>query len=207
MSHVRITLPDGRIVSSEQHDLTQVLSKALNCAVTLAVTDGGLVTGVQSSMAASWSARSTGYWPDIEDREHRDTVTDFALPAGPFFDSAMVHLLTTDTLNRVRKVYPHWHFESPRFRLHLVVESLGEGKSFAEDAWIGHTLTIGDEVRLHISGFCGRCVMTTLAQGDLPKGLEFCATPVQHHQGNVGVYAAVARGGMIHCGDRVRLED
>ena len=64
VSHVRITLPDGRIVSSEQHDLTQVLSKALNCAVTLAVTDGGRVTGVQSSMAASWSARSEGYWPD-----------------------------------------------------------------------------------------------------------------------------------------------
>ena len=105
VSHVRITLPDGRIVSSEQHDLTQVLSKVLNCAVTLAVTDGGRVTGVQSSMAASWSARSEGYWPDNEDREHRDPVTDFALPAGIFFDSAMVHLLTTDTLNRVRKVY------------------------------------------------------------------------------------------------------
>lgn len=172
MSHVRITLPDGRIVSSEQHDLTQVLSKALNCAVTLAVTDGGRVTGVQSSMAASWSARSEGYWPDIEDREHRDTVTDFALPAGTFFDSAMVHLLTTDTLNRLRKVYPQGRFEAPRFRPNLVAESLGEGKSFAEDAWIGHTLTIGDEVRLHISGSCGRCVMTTLAQGDLPKGTE-----------------------------------
>ena len=119
----------------------------------------------------------------------------------------MVHLLTTDTLNRLRKVYPQGRFEAPRFRPNLVVESLGEGKSFAEDAWIGHTLTIGDEVRLHISGSCGRCVMTTLAQGDLPKGLELCATPVQHRQGNVGVYAAVARGGMIHCGDRVRLED
>jgi uncharacterized protein YcbX len=125
---VRITLPDGTVVTSEQKDLTQVLSKALNRAVTLAVTDGGRVTGVQSAIPASWSAHSEEYWPDIEGRDKRDTITDFALPAGTFFDSAMVHLLTTATLNRLRETYPQGRFEAPRFRPNLVVESLGGGK-------------------------------------------------------------------------------
>ena len=38
---VRIILPNGTIVTSEQKDLTQVLSKALNREVTLAIIEGG----------------------------------------------------------------------------------------------------------------------------------------------------------------------
>ena len=30
-------------------------------------------------------------------------------------------------------------------------------------------LSIGNEVKMKVTGPCGRCVMTTLAQGDLPK--------------------------------------
>ena len=34
---------------------------------------------------------------------------------------------------------------------------------------IDHELVIGDQVRRRITGPCARCVMTTLAQGDLPR--------------------------------------
>src|SRR5712692_7494770 len=50
---VRMTLPDGTIVTSEQSDCTQALSKALNRAVTLVATAHGQVAGVPSSMPAS----------------------------------------------------------------------------------------------------------------------------------------------------------
>ena len=76
---------------------------------------------------------------------------------------------------------------------------------FAEHAWVGHTLAIGDDVRLSITGPCPRCVMTTLAQGDLPSDPEILRTAAQHHHVNVGVYAAVVRGGTIRHGDQVRL--
>jgi len=82
----------------------------------------------------------------------------------------------------------------------------GTRRGFEENAWIGHTLSIGDEVRLKIIGPCGRCVMTTLAQGGLPKDPGILRAAVQHNQGHVGVYAAVARGGTIRHGDQVRLE-
>lgn len=203
---VRMTLPDGTIVTSEQRDCHQLLSKALNREVTLAATEHGHVAGVQSSRPASWTANAEEYWPDIEGLDYRDTVTDFALPAGMFFDCATIHLLTTATLNRLRDFYPQGRFEVQRFRPNIVVDPVGDEQSLAEQAWIGHTLTIGDEVRLHITGPCGRCVMTTIAQGELPEDREILRTVVQHHQGQVGVYAAVVQGGTIRHGDRLRLD-
>src|SRR5438105_5262434 len=68
---VRITLPDGTSVTSEQSDLSQVLSKALNREVTLAATDRGQVVGVQSpSTPASGTANAEEDWPEIAALEH-----------------------------------------------------------------------------------------------------------------------------------------
>jgi uncharacterized protein len=204
---VRITLPDGSSVTSEQRDCHQALSKALNREVTLAATARGQVAGVPSSVSASWMAQAEEYWPDMEGLDYRDTVTDFSLPSETFFDCATVHLLTTATLNKLHDGYPHGRFEVQRFRPNIVVDPVGGAQGFVEDAWIGHTLAIGGEVCLRITGPCGRCVMTTLAQGALPQNREISRTAVQHHQGQVGVYATVVRGGTIRRGDRVRPDD
>src|SRR5437867_5322249 len=146
---VRITLPNGTIVISEQSDLNQALSKALNREVTLAVTERGQVAGVQSLVPASWTANAEEYWPDMEGLDHRDTVTDFALPKGTFFDCATVHLLTTATLNRLRDFYPQGRFEVQRSRPNIVVELASAEDGFMDNAWIGHTLVLGQVVRLH----------------------------------------------------------
>ena len=193
---VRITLPDGTMATSQQSDLNQILSKALSRKVTLNATERG----------DGGPANAEEYWPDMEGLDYRDTVTDFALPAGTFFDCATVHLLTTATLDRLRELYPKGRFEVRRFRPNIVLEPASSEKSFVENAWIGHALCIGDEVRLSISGPCPRCVMTTLSQGDLPKDPGILRTAAQHNQVNVGVYANVARGGPIRRGDPVRLE-
>jgi uncharacterized protein len=205
-SRVRITLPDGRTVTSEQKDLLQVLSQALNREVSVATLEGGRVTGVQSAMPATWMAQSEEYWPDMDGREKRDTVSDFSLPTGTFFDAAMVHILTTGTLNQLHEAYPDGRFEVPRFRPNVVVDTGADEQGFVEQGWIGQTLGIGEHVRLKITGSCGRCVMTTLAQGKLPKDPGILRTAVQHNFGNVGVYASVIQGGPIRIGDGVRLE-
>ena len=77
--------------------------------------------------------------------------------------------------------------------------------SRVENDWVGHTLVIGDEVRLQITGPCPRCVMTTLPQGDLPKDAGILRTAAQNNQANVGVYAAVVTGGTVRRGDGVSL--
>ena len=198
---IRITLPDGTMITSMQDGCDQILSRVLAREVTLesvAQGDG------QDTSSATPTANAEEYWPDIEGLDFRDTVTDFALPAGTFFDCAVVHLMTTATLDRLVELYPRGRFEVRRFRPNIVVLPASGERGFIENSWVGHTLAIGDEVRLNITGPCGRCVMTTLAQGDLPKDPGILRTAAQHNHVQVGVYAAVVRGGTIRRGDSVR---
>jgi uncharacterized protein len=192
---VRIALPDGTMTTSQRSDRNEILSHALNRTVTLNLAERG----------HAGSANAEEYWPDMEGLDHRDIVTDFALPEGTFFDCATVHLLTTATLDRLEELYPKGRFEVRRFRPNIVVKPASDENSFVENGWIGRTLAIGNEVRLSITGPCGRCVMTTLAQGELPKDSGILRAAVQHNQGAVGVYAAVVRGGTIRRGDRLTL--
>src|SRR5260370_667466 len=196
MPPVRITLPDGPTATSEQPDLNQVLSRALGRTVTLNTAGRG----------GAKTVNAEEYWPDMEGLDHRDTVTDFVLPEGTFFDCATVHLLTTATLDRLHQLYPQGRFEVPRFRPNIVVTPASGEKEFVENAWVGHTLVIGDAVRLSITGPCLRCVMTTLAQGDLPRDPGILRTAAQHNKVSVGVYATIERGGTIRRGDAVRME-
>ena len=190
---VRLTLPDGSEASSEQPDLAETLSRALGREVAFA--------RIESDCSSKNEAEE--YWPDIEGLEFRDTVTDFDLPDGTFFDLAVVHLLTTSTLDRLRTLYPEGRFEARRFRPNVVVSTPEQG--FVENNWVGHTVAIGNEVRLQITGTCGRCVMTTLAQGDLPKDPGILRAAAQNNDANVGVYADVIVGGTIRRGDPVTV--
>ena len=196
VSAVRLTLPDGTTVTSDQPGLAQILSKALGREVTLAEAPGE---------DAAPTATAEEYWPDMEGLEYRDTVTDWELPPGTFFDLAIVHLLTTATIDRLRALYPQGRFEARRFRPNIVVATGPDEQGFVENDWIGHVVAIGNEVRLQITGPCPRCVMTTLPQGDLPKDSGILRTAAQHNHVNVGVYADVIAGGTIRRGDPLTL--
>jgi hypothetical protein len=195
---VRITLPEGTVVTSEQSEVNRILSRALDREVTLDATERG--------QRAPWTPKAEEYWPDMEGLDYRDTVTDFNLPEGTFFDCAVVHLLTTATMDRLRELYPEGRFEARRFRPNIVVEIASGVKDFVENAWIGGTLAIGDAVRLSSTGPCPRCVMTTLPQGDLAKDPGILRTAAQHNHANVGLYASVVRGGTVRRGDGIGVE-
>jgi uncharacterized protein YcbX len=83
---------------------------------------------------------------------------------------------------------------------------IGGEKDFVENAWIGRTLAIGNDVRLRITGPCPRCVMTTLPQADLPADPGILRTAAKNNKANVGVYATVLEGGTIRRGDVAKLE-
>lgn len=189
---VRITLPDGSITGSEHEGIDDVLSKLFDREVSLERT-------------APDSPSLEEYWPDIEGLAYREAVTDEAMPPGTFFDLAVVHVLTTGTIDRLRGLYPGGRFEVRRFRPNIVVGLADDAKDFVENAWIGGTISIGDAVRLKITGPCPRCVMTTLPQGDLPKDPGILRAAAKHNEANVGVYAAVAKSGTIRRGDAITL--
>lgn len=189
---VRITLPDGETMSSEQGDLDARLSELFG-------------REVAWTASAPEQPSLEEYWPDIEGLTHRETVTDEAMPPGTFYDFAVVHLLTTATIDRLRELYPEGRFEARRFRPNVVVEPAGGDRGFVENDWIDRELQLGDEVRLNVTGPCPRCVMTTLPQGDLPKDPGVLRTAAKHNGANVGVYASVLRGGVVRRGDSLTL--
>ena len=194
--HARITLPDGtHVLSSQDEDIDYTLSKAIGRNVRL--------------MGANLAKPSyEEYWPDIDGLAKRDKVTDEAMPPQTFFDIAVIHILTTSTINRLRELYPDGRFEVRRFRPNIIVESTSsEEKDFVENSWIDKQVTVGEDIVLKITGPCTRCVMITLPQGDLPRDLGILRTVARYNQVNVGVYASVLHGGTIHRGDMVRLEE
>ncbi|MGA3068532.1 MAG: MOSC domain-containing protein [Tepidisphaeraceae bacterium] len=188
---VRVTLPDGRMSVSSSADFTQTLSESLGRAVTL----------LESPPP---DAQLEEYWPVLEGATHQDVVTDEAMPPGTFFDLAILHVLTTGTLDKLRQLYPGGRFEPRRFRPNLIINT-GSDAGFVENQWIGKTLAIGSQVKIEITGPCPRCVMTTLAQGDLPKDPGILKTAAQHNEVRVGVYAKVVQAGAIKIGDAVSV--
>jgi uncharacterized protein YcbX len=128
------------------------------------------------------------------------------MPPRTFFDIAVIHILTTSTINYLRELYPEGRFEVRRFRPNIVIDSASGEKDFVENSWIGKKMAIGEDIVLRVTRPCTRCVMITLPQGDLPRDSGILQTVARFNQVNVGVYASVLRSGTIHRGDLVRLE-
>jgi len=213
---IRITLPDGTSVSSDSSDVDRVLSAYFRREVTLA-------------RAAPDDFTIDQYHPDIEDVDpagYRDTIVEqklgsafFAqaglpspLPAGSFLDLFPVSVLSTSTLEQLSELQPQSRFDQRRFRMNVIVDTQEGG--FIENDWIGLDLAIGEAVRLGVALPDPRCVMTTLAQDDLPKDTEVLRTLTRHNRVQVGdagqfpcagVYAVVGAPGTVRVGDRVAL--
>jgi uncharacterized protein len=67
MQPVRITLPDGTIVSSDERDLDRILSEALYREVALEAAErGNAEVGEASSPNNPRAAQAEEYWPDMD---------------------------------------------------------------------------------------------------------------------------------------------
>lgn len=188
---VRVTMPGGAKIETDNPDFDTVLSQRLG-------------RGVKLLAAPPRAAQLEEYWLDVEELQKRDVVTDENLPEGSFFDAAPLHLLTTATLARFGELSPDSRFEEQRFRPSILID-VGKAKGFMEDRWIGQQLAIGAEVCVQITRPCFRCVMTTLAQGDLPNDPEILKTAVKYNEKHVGVYASVIQGGTVRLGDTITI--
>lgn len=183
-----ITLPDGTQVKNTDAHVDEILSATLGRKVRL-------ISQVPDK------PQLEEYWPDLPELDNQDIVTDEAMPVGTFFDLANLHLVTTATLAELQRLYPTGRFDSQRFRPNIILKTDATG--FVESEWIGKTLAIGSDLKLKITDHCPRCVMTTLAQGDLPKDTQILRTAAQHNQAHVGVYAEIIQAGTVHCDDHV----
>lgn len=134
--------------------------------------------------------------------------------AGTYFDYAPLHIVTRRSLESLARGAGESMIPVERFRPNLLIDC-DSLDPFPENAWTGHVLRIG-EITARVTDPCPRCVMTTLAQGALPKeprvlrhiaqsNTVFCPV-MDGEQPCLGAYAFVLTGGVVRTGDRVRLE-
>jgi uncharacterized protein len=118
------------------------------------------------------------------------------------YSHSPLHLLTTASLRQFAEHHPEGRFVPARFRPNLVID-MGDETGFVEQDWIERRFRVGDGVEIAVTEHCKRCVMTTLAQGDLPLDPVILHTASMHNQTRAGVYAAVLRPGRLRVGDPV----
>jgi len=204
---VRITLPEGKTVWSNDADIDAVLSDLLDEPVTLtatpppeavldrAVPEAVLRDGVDAQVPAELMELGGGG------------------PPGTFVDFAPLHLLTTSTLDRIAELSPGGRADLERYRPNVVVRTAVPG--FAENDWLERTLRVGNELVLRVIARTPRCAVPTLAHGALPRDPDALRVLARRNRVEpldsldpepcAGVYAEVLRPGRIRTGDAVRL--
>jgi len=200
---VRITVADGSTIDSGDPAADELLSRAVGRPVRL-------------ETQAPEGAAIEQYRPQLDgiSDPQADTVTDDVIAVvapGTFFDAAPLHLLTTATLARLAELAPDSTFPAQRFRPNVVVAVDG-ADGFVENDWVGHTVSLGADVSASVFLSAPRCVMTTLAQPDLPRDIGVLQTIARHNRFDipglgpsscVGVYALVTTGGTTRQHDPV----
>ncbi|MEO9221616.1 MAG: hypothetical protein ABI251_07540, partial [Mycobacteriaceae bacterium] len=76
------------------------------------------------------------------------------------------------------------------------------------------TIAVGETMQFSVSMLTMRCVMTSLAQGELAANPTLMRTIAKHNRKDIpgmgvwacaGVYASIAASGTVHVGDTVQL--
>jgi hypothetical protein len=211
----RIELADGKSVRSDAADVDAVLSRFFG-------------RDVELTAAALGGYTIDQYHPDEENYDpegHRDAVVEArlgaaffndqgvasAVAADSFFDLFPLSVVTTSTLDELGEREPQSHFDPRRFRMNVIVETPASG--FVENDWVGHSLAMGEDVRIGVALPDPRCVMPSLAQEELPKDPRILKALVRHNRLDVGgklypcagVYAVAEATGTIRRDDPVRL--
>lgn len=199
-----ITLPDGTVLRSDQSDINDKLSQYLGHKVVL-------------QTQSPKDAKLEQYWPEYEGEANEISNEAVAGDAGQgtFFDYSPLHLLTTSSIEAMQRHYPEGRFEVRRFRPNVMVDTSGHD-GFVENDWVGKTIKLGDNLRLQVTDPCPRCVMPTLAQGDLPQDNGIFKNGIAKNKPmvpfagkelpSVGVYARILQSGWVKRGDLLTIE-
>ncbi len=203
----RITLPDGKTVSSTDPDIDEILSALLDQPVTLTATPP---PGAALDRAVPEAVLREG----IKARVPSELIEIGAgAPPGTFVDFAPLHLLTTATLDRIAELSPYQRAHLERYRPNILIRT--DARGFTENDWLGQDLRVGDELALRVIARTPRCAVPTLAHGGLPRDTEALRVLARHNrvrplpEGDpepcAGVYAEVLHPGRIRTGNPVRL--
>jgi uncharacterized protein YcbX len=202
-----ITMPDGSQMRTDDPDIDERLTRFVGREVGL-------------SAAAADSATYEAEWPDIDGvipadflaKTHVEggnaRLTALRPQRGTFFDLAAMHLLAAATLEHLGELAPASRFDVRRYRPNVVIGGAEGG--FVENGWMTGALRLGATVELRPVVPTMRCIMTTLAQGDLARDAGTLRAVAAHNRIEIpgfgtwscaGLYADVAAPGRVVLND------
>ncbi len=198
---VTVTLPDGALVEADDPLVDALLSRHLGRPVRLAASrpEGASIERLTPPTEPSPGVLTRGGLAG-------------AAPGHSFVDFAPVHVVTTATLEALASAHPRGALDARRFRPNIVLRMF-DPVPFAENGWVGRTLSIGADTRMRVLAPTPRCVVPTLAQGrELAEDREALRTAARANRVQVldlgvltcvGAYATVRGTGQLRVGDRV----
>jgi uncharacterized protein YcbX len=120
--------------------------------------------------------------------------------------------VATSSLAYLQRLLPDSRIDTARFRPGLVIDTsatAGATDAFVENDWTQRDARLGD-ARIRLTDASPRCVMTTLAQHDLPRDRAVLQTLARHNRieteglgafACLGIYAEVVETGTVREGD------
>lgn len=193
---VTVTLPGGASFGIGDDDLVEALGRFLGRPVTV------------EASAQPMQGQYASDWPEIEGLSlagEIDFATNLFGEGTTFVDVGILHVITTSSLRALAAAAPESNVDLRRFRPSLVIDTADDG--FVENEWEGRVLRMGD-AEITIGTPAPRCVMTTVAQGDLPEDRGILQALAAHNRltndlgsfACLGAYASVTRPGTVEAG-------
>jgi uncharacterized protein YcbX len=215
---VVITFPDGRDLAHDDPGVNDALSELVGRELHLVALppaddksrhrmtmQDSLAYFAPALVRKDFGLDETEPLPDASVFSTKDVVTlaRHSTPPGSFVDLSPVHLLSKASL---RSLSPDGTpYDARRFRPNVLVDVTEPDRDFPESAWAGGTLAIGTAV-LDVTIPTIRCVVPTRPQPGIELDRAITRQLAERTDRFLGVYADVARPGVVRVGDAVRVE-
>lgn len=206
------TVGDTVMVRIGDHEFEATDTDAINAALSTALGVRAVLDGAPGTDEVYES-----YWPEMDGLALSDVTVDLPIAMstekGTFVDLAALHIVTAASLAHLRNLAPESTIDVTRFRPSMVLGTGDVAPGFVENGWVGRRAQLGTAV-IEFGTAAPRCVMTTLAQGDLPEDREVMRTIANHNRQEfagfgdfacLGIYAEVVEPGDARVGDECTL--
>lgn len=213
MPPVAITFPDGTSLNSRDSSANSLLSEFLNKTVSIRALeprsnwrfyrlksiDGEAALKKQFNTKESLPNMASISWLKMLE------LSIFSTPLGRYYDAYPLHIVSSNSIEKLKSLEPAGDFQSRRFRPNIYIECSVKNEHLDEFDWVGGKLHIGSTI-IKCESRTVRCLMPSQPQPNLNKDSKVLRTLEKHTGRHLGINATVLNAGMIHQGDSVFWE-
>lgn len=142
--------------------------------------------------------------PDLDNLP--EEAQTFVSQLGSFFLVSSFHIITTASVNHLRKLNSSADWNMERFRPNLVIETLPELEGLIEQEWLSLSIKFGD-VTIKNTEAAPRCGAVVRKQQSFEQDTSILRTIVAEADQNLGIYGDIVASGTASVGDSVYLCD